>query len=432
MTFITGNNATEVPEEMNEAVDILYDVGQWAWNQGVDVLDNLWNPFGNNANKWLGEMQDGVVPVMGKSDPNDIKQMWDYLYARDGDDAHKIFLPSGYNPLEDGLGLYVIYENEEAEKKGKQTLGKYGLSAPLVPNLIMPMGLTLDETPYEVPGVDTTKYNLGNTRTRRRFDAMNEAFESIYSPVFYAPQWQLGQAGTKWENEWQLARGNVKNPELRYADLPDPKTDAGLSRDNKNFGRNLPSMAEPDYQRQAEDLAVVMAMQENDGAGYNDGWGDPEIDYKGAYQFSENDWAHWSGKLYGEPVKGTPNPDVQDAVAVHKFMTHLKEYNGDIGAVAAEHYAGIPAKIRFYDKGIDFTWGTPNSKHPTMMEYVSYINRSYLNYLNTKHDTGEGSVVKGEALPSVTGSNYARTQDERKANEFPDVNFLDKNRGTRK
>ena len=83
MTFITGNNATEVPEEMNEAVDILYDVGQWAWNQGVDVLDNLWNPFGNNANKWLGEMQDGVVPVMGKSDPNDIKQMWDYLYARD-------------------------------------------------------------------------------------------------------------------------------------------------------------------------------------------------------------------------------------------------------------------------------------------------------------------------------------------------------------
>ena len=62
----------------------------------------------------------------------------------------------------------------------------------------------------------------------------------------------------------------------------------------------------------------------------------------------------------------------------------------------------------------------------------SYINRSYLNYLNTKHDTGEGSVVKGEALPSVTGSNYARTQDERKANEFPDVNFLDKNRGTRK
>ena len=296
----------------------------------------------------------------------------------------------------------------------------------------MPMGLTLDETPYEVPGVDTTKYNLGNTRTRRRFDAMNEAFESIYSPVFYAPQWQLGQAGTKWENEWQLARGNVKNPELRYADLPNPKTDAGLSRDNKNFGRNLPSMAEPDYQRQAEDLAVVMAMQENDGAGYNDGWGDPEIDYKGAYQFSENDWAHWSGKLYGEPVKGTPNPDVQDAVAVHKFMTHLKEYNGDIGAVAAEHYAGIPAKIRFYDKGIDFTWGTPNSKHPTMMEYVSYINRSYLNYLNTKHDTGEGSVVKGEALPSVTGSNYARTQDERKANEFPDVNFLYKNRGTRK
>lgn len=41
MTFITGNNATEVPEEMNEAVDILFDVGQWAWDQGVDVLDGL-------------------------------------------------------------------------------------------------------------------------------------------------------------------------------------------------------------------------------------------------------------------------------------------------------------------------------------------------------------------------------------------------------
>ena len=42
MTFITGNNATEVKPEVEEAVDILYDVGQWAWNQGVDVLDNLW------------------------------------------------------------------------------------------------------------------------------------------------------------------------------------------------------------------------------------------------------------------------------------------------------------------------------------------------------------------------------------------------------
>ena len=57
---------------------------------------------------------------------------------------------------------------------------------------------------------------------------------------------------------------------------------------------------------------------------------------------------------------------------------------------------------------------------------------SYLNYLNTKQATGKGSVVKGEGLPSVTGSDYARTQDERKANEFPDMNFLDKNRGIRK
>ena len=66
------------------------------------------------------------------------------------------------------------------------------------------------------------------------------------------------------------------------------------------------------------------------------------------------------------------------------------------------------------------------------MSENSFHYKRFLNYLNTKHDTGEGSVVKGEALPSVTGSNYARTQDERKANEFPDVNFLDKNRGTRK
>jgi hypothetical protein len=432
MTFVnTGNNAPLVKDEVEEAVDILYDVGQWAWNQGVEVLDELWNPFGNNVNKWLGEMQHLVVPVMGKSNPDDIKQMWDYLYGMHGESASDMFAPSGSNPLEDGLGLYVIYEDEKAEKKGKETLGQYGLASPVIPNMIVPMGLYLDDTPYDIPNVDTAKYNIGNTKTRRRFDAMNEGFESIYSPIFYAPQWELGQAGTKWANKYQMNRGNVENPELRYADVPNPETDAGLSRGNPNFGRNLPSMATPDYEEQARDLAVVMAMQENDGAGYDDGWGDPTVKYNGAYQFSENDWAYWSNDLYGEPVTGKPNPDVQDAVAEHKFKFFLEKYDGDIGAVAAEHYAGIPAKIRFYDKGIDFTHGKPNSEHPTMMEYVSYINRSYLNYLNTKQSSGTGSVVKGEGLPSVTGANYARTKEERLAYELPDTNFLDKNRGLR-
>jgi len=148
MSFtMTGMNAPLIPDEAKEAVDILYDAAQWAWTGGEDaqsILEGMWLPLGNNCNKWLGEMQNRCVPVFGKMDPEEINEMWDYLYGMHGDDAYKIFAPSGSNPLEDGVGLYVIYENEEAQEEGQKIMPEYGLSAPIVPEMVTPMGLYLD------------------------------------------------------------------------------------------------------------------------------------------------------------------------------------------------------------------------------------------------------------------------------------------------
>ena len=58
MSFtMTGMNAPLRPDEAKEAVDILYDVAQWAWTGGEDtqsILEGMWLPYGNNCNKCLG------------------------------------------------------------------------------------------------------------------------------------------------------------------------------------------------------------------------------------------------------------------------------------------------------------------------------------------------------------------------------------------
>ena len=426
MSFtMTGMNAPLIPDQAKEAVDILYDVAQWAWTGGEatqSILEGMWLPFGNNCNKWLGEMQNRCVPVFGQMDPEEINEMWDYLYGMHGDEAYKMFSPSGSNPLEDGVGLYVIYENEEAQQEAQKIMPEYGLSAPIAPELVTPMGLYLDTTPYEIPGVDTNKYNKGNTVTKRRYDAINETFENIYSPVFYSPEWRTGQEGTRWEpkgtepddvKHMYQTRGNVVNPELRYADSPKRVQDHQLGQ----MSSDLDSVP---LDKQAEALAVVIAKQENNiggregtDAGYKTNWGIPEKHY-GAYQFSQRNWDYWSEQLTGKKVEGEPSADMQDAVATLKFKTLLKQYHGDIGAVAAEHYSGDPAKRQFYDKGLDYARVSPESEHPTMMEYVSYINRAYANYLLT------GEIEKGENINSPTGSGYARTKDERLANKTPE------------
>tara|TARA_B100000287_G_scaffold422648_1_gene464894 strand:- start:1102 stop:2385 length:1284 start_codon:yes stop_codon:yes gene_type:complete len=426
MSFMTGMNAPEVLPQVEEAVDILYDTAQWAWTGGEEasVLDELWYPLGNNCNKWLGEMQNRCVPVFSKMDPEEVNQIWDYLYGMHGDEAYKIFAPSGANPLEDGVALYVIYENEEAQQEALEIMPEYGLSAPIAPEMVTPMGLYLDVTPYEIPGVDTTKYTRSNTITKRRFDAVNEAMENIYSPVFYSPEWRTGQEGTRWEpkgtepndvKHMYQTRGNVVNPELRYADQPRRIQDHQLAQMFKPADLNSFTLDE-----MAKALAVVIAKQENniggvdgDDIGYNTNWGKPDKHY-GAYQFSQKNWDYWSEKLTGESIKGTPSADVQDAVAELKFKTLLDDFDGDVGAVAAEHYSGDPVRRRFYNNGLDYARVSPQSEHPTMMEYVSYINRAYIHYLLT------GEIEKGEGIDSSTGSGYARTRDERLAHETPE------------
>jgi len=411
-----------VQDEIEEAIDL---TGKFLSYTGpIDVLDGCWLPFANNISKLLGGNIDICTPVVGKSEPEDIVAINDKLHSQFGDDANNLMPPSGHNPLEDGVGVVVEYANDEAEKKVKARLKEYGLStAPNNPNMIVPMGLYSDRTPYDIAEVDTNKYHLPSDVTFDRFNMMNEVFENIYSPLFYEPEWaesqQLPGAGDL--RGRGLVRGDVQNPELRH--VPIEKPAKGMLRDGNMV------LPRENNRQLARDLALVIAKQESD-YDYNTGWNDskPQL---GAYQFSEDNWTHWRDRWLadgtsiggkGQTVSSTPSSQHQDAVARYKFEKMLDDMGGDIGSVAVEHVAGEPAVYRYYNKGLDFIWDyrteaqkDPNSpeyqppaeesNHPTAFEYAGYINRSLWNYMKT------GEVVKGHELNPLFPDNHYEQHD---------------------
>ena len=410
-----------VQDETEEALEIiksgtkmLFDVGKWGYDGMIDVLNGCWLPFAQNCDKWLGVHYNIVTPILGLTSPETIKDVNDRLYGQYGDAANDVMAPSGNNPLEDGVGLFVQYVDDMNKKDALASLKEHGLTtAPNNFNMIVPMGLYLDRTPYDIPNVDTNKYHQPSNITYDRFNTMNEVFETIYSPIFYEPEWSESQ---QLPGGRALVRGDVQNPELRWSNVRKeaPFRDANMVLPREN-NRQL-----------AEDLAKVMALQESD-FDYNIGWNDDHY-YLGAYQFSPENWIAWRDRWLadgtsiggkGQTVSSTPSPDHQDAIARYKFEKMLDKMDGDIGAVAVEHVSGEPAVYRYYLKGLDFIWDNrteaqkdPNSpkarppaeegNHPTAFEYAGYINRSLWHYMKTNE------LVKGHDLNPFYGDGYER------------------------
>ena len=124
----------------------------------VNILNGLWKPFGKNVSRFLARMGDRALPVIGRVQADEARQVYDAVFQQFGEEASDIFGSSNANVLEDGLGVWIAWKDDATLKKAVEIAADFGISLdPDSPNFIEPLGLRNRETPYEIPGVDASK-----------------------------------------------------------------------------------------------------------------------------------------------------------------------------------------------------------------------------------------------------------------------------------
>ena len=155
------------------------------------VLNGLWKPFGRNVSRFLTRMGNDVIPIVGRVESEQAQQIYDDMFNKIGENATTVLGGPGAPSLVDGLGLFVTWKNDAAVAKAASLAPEFGLSLdPEFSGLIEPLALRMDPTPYEVPGVDTSKY--AGTRGERLgtpIGAIGNSFDSIYGGMFYDRNW---------------------------------------------------------------------------------------------------------------------------------------------------------------------------------------------------------------------------------------------------
>ena len=157
----------------------------------VDILNGLWKPFGKNVSRFLARMGDRALPVIGRVQADEARQVYDAVFQQFGEKASDIFGSSNANVLEDGLGVWIAWKDDATLNKAVEIAADYGISLdPDSPNIIEPLGLRNSQTPYEIPGVDASKYS-GTRGSRMNTGAglVGDTFDSIMGALFYDRNW---------------------------------------------------------------------------------------------------------------------------------------------------------------------------------------------------------------------------------------------------
>lgn len=366
----------------------------------VDLMNGVWPPFAKQGSKLLAKLGPDALGVAGKISEEESQSIWDNLHGEFGEEVYEIMDSPGYNPMEDGFGIWVVYRTDEAEALAQKLAPSFGISIdPNNPNLMEPMGLRSNPTPFKVPdGVDPAKYQR-TARSRTRYGALNDVMEQIYGGVFYDPEWVPEQGSS----HSVKVKGDVQNPELRYG-FPDEKRKTppyealayhpDFQPDGKAWLGNVASTDVELVKRLAKELAPVIRMQESDNR-----YDVSSPNRFGAYQMSNTLWktigTEWNRTHHGISKAPEKTNDNQDAVAEYYIGKLITKYEGDLGAVLADYVAGAGNVRDHYMKGQDWRHKSWGEDHPSMMEYASELLRSWAHYKQT------GEVIKGKKLPPL-------------------------------
>ena len=157
----------------------------------IAVLDGLWKPFGRYVSRFLGYMGNDVMPVVGRVQNDEARQMYDAVFQQLGEEANTIFGSANGDILKDGLGVWVTWKDDAALNKALEVAADYGISLnPDSPNIIEPLGLRNNETPYEIPGVDVSKYSgTRGSQMNNGAGLVGDSFDSIMGAMFYDRNW---------------------------------------------------------------------------------------------------------------------------------------------------------------------------------------------------------------------------------------------------
>ena len=378
----------------------------WAYEGRMDVLNGLWKPFGDRTFGLLSILGDNVIPVLGKTTAEEYSGMWNALRDIHGERAGFLMDHPAVSPFPDGLGLFVVYKNANAEREAIRQASDYGIGIdPQKPDQWEPLGLRAEPTPYKIPGVDTNKYKLTTQRKTSSAGALNNMFDSLFGSLHY------GEGG------------NVENPELRTAvregdpqqapsvhSYMSPFPEANYYNPQFQSGDGA-DMAHPVGEGWAgyegrldvgDRLLYLLGEQESDspssGESYDVNtdalaqWLDAkesgitgraldEFDTAmGKYQIKPSTWVGLVRNWDQEGRVDIKNDYDQEQIARWEINDLLDRYQGDIGAVAAEWYVGRGTANKNYPAGTDVTYPDPN---PSMMEYARDVVRAYHFYSAT-------------------------------------------------
>ena len=324
------------------------------------------------------------------------------------------------SPFPDGLGLFVVYTNAEAERNAIAKAADLGIGIdPQKPDQWEPLGLRADPTPYEIPGVNTNKYRLTTSRKTSRMGAMNNMFDSLFGGLHY---------GTS---------GEVVNPEIRTAfnqsnagmrptmqSIESPFPEANYYNPQFQNGDGL-GMAHPvgedwaDYAGKLDvgkRLLYILGEQETDSPSSGESYDlhtdrlakwldakekgedpDPHNHAMGKYQILPSTWqgllANSGMGIGGNPSVDVTNPHDQDRLAQWEINRLLDRHQGDIGRVAAEWYTGHGTAHKNWLAGTDVSFKEPD---PSMMEYARDVVRAYHYYSITGEFRSPETLLEGQ------------------------------------
>ena len=120
----------------------------WAYEGSTQVLNGLWKPFGDRAFGLINLLGSTVVPIRGKSTMEQEEDLFNALYDIHGEKTGFLMDHPAISPFPDGLGLFVVYTNTEAERNAIAKAADLGIGIdPQKPDQWEPLGLRADPTP---------------------------------------------------------------------------------------------------------------------------------------------------------------------------------------------------------------------------------------------------------------------------------------------
>jgi len=380
---------------------------KWAYEGAVEVLNGLWKPFGDRAFGLINLLGSTVIPIRGKTTMEQEEDLFNALYDIHGEKTGFLMDHPAISPFPDGLGLFVVYTNAEAERNAIAKAADLGVGIdPQKPDQWEPLGLRADPTPYEIPGVNTHKYRLTTSRKTSRMGAMNNMFDSLFGGLHYGTggevenpelmtafkQQNAGKIPTVHSAESPFPEANYYNPQFQNGGglgMAHPVGEGWADYAGRmDVGKRLlyilgeqetdsPSSGES-YDLNTENLALWLAAKDKgeDAESHNRPMG--------KYQIKPSTWqgllANSHMGIGGNPSVDVTNPHDQDRLAQWEISRLLDKHQGDIGRVAAEWYTGYGTANRNWSAGTDTE---KNDPHPTMMEYARDVVRAYHYYSRT-------------------------------------------------